>query len=211
MSTSVKHDDSGFVFVGLTGGIGSGKSTVGAMLRRLGIPVLDADQIARQVVEPGEPAHAAIAAAWPEVITRDRSINRARLAGIAFSDPAARVRLEAIVHPHLKARSRALARKEARAGNQLVFYEASLLFETKRTSEFAAIVVVFLPEEMQLRRAVARGEQSEEQVLARMTAQLPLAEKVRQATHVIDNRGNLEATRRQVEILVEKLRMQFGI
>ena len=196
--------------VGLTGGIGSGKSTVGRMIADLGIPVIDADQLARQVVEPGQPAHAEIAAAWPEVIggpgRRPGEIDRHRLGALVFNDPAARLRLEAITHPRIQARLGEEAEALARAGHELAFYEASLLVEVGRHRDFDALVVVDIGEEQQLARLLARDTAGREQALARIRAQLPLADKRKVATHVIDNSGDLAATRRQVEALVTELR-----
>jgi len=194
--------------VGLTGGIGSGKSTVARMIAELGVPVLDADELAREVVAPGQPAAAEIVAAWPAVARPGGGIDRARLAGIVFADPAdpaARLRLEAITHPRIQELGEARAGALAAAGHRQAFYEASLLVETGRHRDFDGLVVVTCSPERQLARAVARGL-SPDEARARMAAQLPLADKVRAATHVIDNDDDLEATRAQVEKLVASLR-----
>ena len=182
--------------VGLTGGIGPGKSTVAGMIREAGVPVLDADVLAREVVAPGQPAHAEIAALWPDVIGPDGEIDRKKLGARVFSDPAARARLEAITHP------RAL---EA-AGHRLAFYEASLLVETGRHRDFDGLVVVTADEEQQIARAQARDGSTREQAVARLRAQMPPEEKRRAATHLIDNSGDLAATRRQVAALLASLR-----
>lgn len=195
----------GLKLVGLTGGIASGKSAVARMISELGVPVLDADQLAREVVAPGQPAAAEVAEAWPAVVHPDGSIDRRALAGIIFADPAARARLEAITHPRIQALAEARAAALARAGHRLAFYEASLLVEAGRHRDFDGLVVVTASPETQLARAVARGLTAAE-ARARMAAQLPLAEKVRFATAVIDNDGDLGATRRQVESLVQALR-----
>jgi dephospho-CoA kinase len=195
----------GLKLVGLTGGIGSGKSTVARMIAELGVPVLDADELAREVVAPGQPAAAEIAAAWPAVAQPGGGIDRARLARIVFADPEARLRLEAITHPRIQELAEARARALAAAGHRLAFYEASLLVETGRHRDFDGLVVVTCSPKRQLARAVARGL-SPDEARARMAAQLPLADKVRAATHVIDNDDDLEATRAQVEKLVASLR-----
>jgi dephospho-CoA kinase len=196
--------------VGLTGGIGSGKSTVGRMVQDLGVPMIDADQLAREVVEPGQPAHAEIAATWPEVIVAEGPgaghLDRRRLAALVFADPASRLRLEAITHPRIQQRLLEEAERLARAGHRLAFYEASLLVEVGRHRDFDALVVVDIGEEQQLARVMARDAAHREQVLARIQAQLPLADKRKVATHVIDNSGDLENTRRQVGALVRELR-----
>jgi dephospho-CoA kinase len=196
--------DAGFRLVGLTGGIGSGKSTVARLAAARGVPVLDADQLAREVVAPGQPAHAEIAAAWPSAIGADGAVDRRRLAAIVFADPAARARLEAITHPRIQELARARAAELARQGHRLVLYEASLLVETGRQGEFDGLVVVTASAETQLRRAVARGL-SPDEARARIAAQLPLGDKVRVATHVIENDGDLEATEAQVAKLIGAL------
>jgi dephospho-CoA kinase len=196
----------GLRLVGLTGGIGSGKSTVARLIAGLGVPVLDADQLAREAVVPGAPATAAVAAAWPQVMREDGSIDRKRLGDIVFADPATRVRLEAILHPRIQELAEARARDLARQGHALAFYEASLLVETGRARDFDGLVVVTASPETQLARAVGRGGLNPDEVRARIAAQLPLADKVRAATHVIDNDGSLESTRAQVDRLLASLR-----
>ena len=191
--------------VGLTGGIGSGKSTVGRLVAERGIPLIDADRLAREVVAPGEPALAQIAAAWPDVIRDDGSLDRRRLGQIIFRDPAARRQLEAITHPRTQERLEQEVAALATAGHHLVFYEASLLVETQRFDRFDALVVVTASQEDQVSRTMARDGSSREEVLARIAAQLPLAEKRKVATHVIDNSGSLEATARQVDRLIAEL------
>jgi dephospho-CoA kinase len=192
--------------VGLTGGIGSGKSTVGRMLEELGVPVIDADQIARAVVEPGQPAHAAIAALWPDAIAPDGRIDRKRLGARVFADAGARAQLEAITHPRIRERALADAAALERAGHRLAFYEAALLVEAGRREDFDGLVVVSADEERQLARVVARDRCTRDEALARLRAQLPLAEKRKRATHVIDNDGDLAGTRRQVAALLAELR-----
>jgi dephospho-CoA kinase len=192
-------------YVGLTGGIGTGKSTVGQMLRDAGVPVIDADVLAREVVAPGQPAHAEVAAAWPDVIQPDGTIDRRRLGHRVFSDPAARARLEAITHPRIQEKALELGRALEAAGHRLAFYEASLLVETGGHRRFDGLVVVTASEEQQIARVMARDRSTREQALARLRAQMPPEEKRRAATHVIDNSGDLENTRRQVQQLVAAL------
>lgn len=192
--------------IGLTGGIGTGKSTVGKMIQELGVPVLDADVIARAVVEPGRPAHAEIAAAWPDVIGPDGPIDRKRLAAIVFSNPEVRRQLETITHPRIQEQALAQARALEASGHRLAFYEASLLVETGRHRDFDGLVVVVAAEAQQLSRTVARDHCTIEEATRRLRAQMPLAEKRRAATHTIENGGALTETQRQVEALVETLR-----
>jgi dephospho-CoA kinase len=192
--------------VGLTGGIGSGKSTVGRMLQALGVPVIDADRLAREVVAPGQPAHREVAARWPHTVGPDGQIDRKRLGAVVFADPAARVQLEAITHPRIQERMLQEAQALEVAGHRLAFYEASLLVEANRHRDFDALVVVTADEAQQLARTMARDGSTAEQARARLSAQLPLEDKRKVATHVIDNAGDLENTRRQTEALVRALR-----
>ena len=194
-----------FKLVGLTGGIGTGKSVVARMIRDLGVPVIDADLLARQVVEPGQPAHAEIVAAWPDVVERGGTIDRKKLAERIFADAAARARLEAITHPRITERALEQADEFRRQGFQLGFLEAALLIETGLHRRLDGLVVVVASEEQQVSRVMAREGCTRGQVLARLHAQFPLEEKRRSATDVIDNSGDEATTQRQVEALVHKL------
>jgi dephospho-CoA kinase len=195
----------GLELIGLTGGIASGKSTVARLIAERGIPVLDADQLAREAVEPGQPALAEIARLWPEVITVEGRLDRRRLGAIVFADAGARGRLEAILHPCIAALAEAQAAALAARGHRLAFYEASLLVETGRHRDFDGLVVVTVRPETQVARALARDGMSADEARARIAAQLPLAQKVAVATHVIDNEGSREATTAQVNELLAKL------
>ena len=155
---------------------------------------------------PGQPAHAEIAAAWPEAVAPDGSIDRKRLGAIVFADPAARKRLEAITHPRIQELSRARAAALADAGHELALYEATLLVESGRHKELDGLIVVTASPETRLARVVARDGLNEEEVRARMRAQMPQEEKVRLATHVIDNDGDLAATEAQVDRIIAELR-----
>jgi dephospho-CoA kinase len=196
----------GLKVLGLTGGIGSGKSTVARLIAGLGVPVMDADQLSREVVEPGQPAHAAVAAAWPQVVDGAGRIDRKRLGAIVFADPAARARLEAIMHPRIQALAEARFADLAAKGHPLAFYEATLLVESGRYKDLDGLVVVTASPETQLARVLARGGLTEEQAQARIDAQLPLLAKVKVADHLIDNDGPLAETQAQVERLIAGLR-----
>ena len=196
----------GLKVLGLTGGIGSGKSTVARLVAELGVPVLDADQLAREVVEPGRPALAEVAAAWPRAIGPDGRVDRKRLADIVFADAAERVRLEAITHPRIQALADERLAELAAKGHALAIYEASLLVESGRYKDFDGLVVVTASPETQLERLLARGDLTEAAAQARIDAQLPLLAKVRVATHLVDNDGELAATKEQVERLVASLK-----
>lgn len=191
---------------GLTGGIASGKSEVARVLRELGAPVVDADVVARQVVEPGQPAYEDIVREFGrEVLAADGTLDRPKLAAVVFADEGKRRRLNAIVHPRVAAAAQAEIAAHAAAGAQVVFYEVPLLVENGLQRFLDGVVVVAVPEELQLARAMARDGQGEAAARARIAAQLPLSEKLKVATHVIDNGGTREETRAQVERLWSEL------
>jgi dephospho-CoA kinase len=192
--------------VGLTGGIGSGKSAVAQRLAALGAVVLDGDKAARAVVEPGTPGLAEIVAAFgPGMLKADGTLDRAGLAGIVFTDEAARQRLNEITHPlihqHIKA-----AEAAAVAGggpDTIVVHDIPLLAEGQRASEFDAVIVVDVPPELQVERLAGRG-MPEEQARARMAAQATRAQRLAIADIVIDNSGPLdELDRRVAEVWAE--------
>jgi dephospho-CoA kinase len=178
---------------GLTGGIASGKSTVAARFRRRGLPVVDADALAREVVEPGTPGLAAVVEAFgPGVVTPEGALDRKAVARIVFKDTAARRRLEAITHPRISALGIEKAGLLAAEGHLLACYEAALIVENGIAEAFRPLVVCACPEELQLRRVQARDGASAEDALARIRAQRPLAEKVAMADFVVDSSGTLE-------------------
>lgn len=192
--------------VGLTGGIASGKSTVAAMLRALGAPVVDADAIAREVVEPGQPALAEIVGRWgPGVLGPDGRLDRKRLAAIVFADPDERRALEAITHPRIAERSRARIAEFAARGAPAVVYEAALIVENKLYEWMDALIVVAVPPDVQRARLMARDGITAAEADARIAAQLPLADKVAVATYVVDNSGSVDDTRAQVERIWEEV------
>lgn len=192
--------------IGLTGGIASGKSAVARFLRELGAPVVDADLLARKVVEPGQPAHADIVREFgTEVVAADGTIDRAMLGERVFSDPQARRRLNAITHPRIAAAGQDEIAAHAGRGARVVIYEAALLVENRVHELLDGLIVVKASPEAQLERVMARDGLSEEAARARLAAQLPLEAKLAVATHVIDNSGPLERTREQVRELWEKL------
>jgi dephospho-CoA kinase len=192
---------------GLTGNIGAGKSTVGRLLASHGIPVVDADQLARDVVRKGEPSLREIAARFGEaVLLPDGSLDRKALAARVFQNPAERAALNAIVHPRIAQASAAKMAALAEAGQEVAVYEAALLVENGLADSFAGLIVVVAPEEEQLARLVLRDGMSEAEARARLSAQLPAAEKVKRATYVLDNRGSLTDLEAQVARLVPQLK-----
>lgn len=191
--------------VGLTGGIGAGKSTVAGVLREAGIPVIDADLLAREVVEPGRPAHAEIARAWPQVLGPDGRVDRQRLGAIVFADPASQARLEAITHPRIRERIAAERAALDAAGQRLAMLEAALLVETGLYRQLDGLLVVTAADEVRIARVMARDGCSRESVLARLRAQLPQEAKTKVADHVIDNSGDLAAARARVRVVLQAI------
>ena len=195
----------------LTGGIGSGKSTVARFVAEAGVPVVDADRLARQVVEPGTEGLAAIRDAFgADVLLADGQLDRKRLGSIIFADQEARARLESILHPRIKRAAEQAFADHAAEGHRLVCYEIPLLFETEQHLRYQPVVVVHVPEAAQLARVMARDGLGEEEAERRISAQIPLDAKAEQAEHVIDNTGSLEETRAQTLAVLRKIRAQLG-
>jgi dephospho-CoA kinase len=184
-----------FLLVGLTGGIATGKSTVSDILRGLGCVIIDADRLAREVVEPGRPALAAIVQEFgPQVLQADGTLDRKRLAGIAFADPERRRRLEAITHPAIRdAFAARLTELEAQGFAGLVFWDAAVLIESGGHKAMDRLVVVIADAATQHARAVARdGDRAD--VERRIANQMSLSDKAKLADYVIDNSGDRAAT-----------------
>jgi dephospho-CoA kinase len=177
---------------GLTGGIASGKSVVAARFRARGVPVLDADALAREVVAKGSDGLAEVVAAFgAEVLAPGGDLDRKRVADIVFHDAAARAKLNAITHPRVAALSMQRAAELGARGEPLVGYEAALIVENGMFEMLRPLVVVSAPEAVQVARAVRRDAAKEEDVRARIRAQLPLARKVAVADVVVENTGSL--------------------
>jgi dephospho-CoA kinase len=197
--------------IGLTGGIASGKSTVAKLLVARGAAVVDADQLARQVVEPGQPALAELVARFgAAILTPDGRLDRKRLGAIAFADPAARGDLGRITHPRIAAASAAAIATWADAGANIVFYEAPLLVENRAHTGLAGLVVVAVPPEIQHARLVERDAIATEDAHARIAAQAPLADKLAAATWVIENIGDLAALEAEVGRVVGEIEAKHG-
>jgi dephospho-CoA kinase len=183
--------------IGLTGGIGSGKSTVSALLAARGAVVVDADRIAREVVEPGTPGLAAVVEAFgPGVVGPDGALDRPALAAVVFADPDARARLDGIVHPLVRARAAALA-AEAPA-DAVVVHDVPLLVETGRWEPYDLVLVVQADPETRVARLVRRGL-AEADARARMAAQATDEQRRAVADVVLDNSGSQEELAAQVE------------
>ncbi len=188
--------------VGLTGGIASGKSTVANLFAGLGVPVIDTDVIARQVVEPGEPALAEIVSAFGEdILTDDGGLDRAAMRRIVFADDARRRQLEEILHPRIRKESMA---QSATAGGPYQLIVVPLLAESPMKVEMDRILVVDVPESVQLDRLLARDSESPEQARRIIAAQVNRADRLAIADDIIRNDGALADTERQVRDLHQR-------
>jgi dephospho-CoA kinase len=190
--------------LGLTGGIGSGKSTVARMLAERGAVVVDADQIARELVEPGGAALAELVTEFgPRILQADGSLSRGELAALAFSDPRAIERLNAIMHPLIGAEAQRRINDEPQAA--VVVYDMPLLVETGQADLVDLVVVVDVPEAVQLDRAVRLRGLDEADVQRRMSVQASRQDRLARADVVIDNSGSLPQTHEQVDQLWDRL------
>lgn len=192
--------------VGLTGGIGSGKSTVSRLLASYGAVVVDADLLAREVVAPGTPGHAAVLEAFgPEVLLASGGLDREALGRRVFADPAELARLNAIVHPLVGERGSALVAEAEAAGAPVVVHDVPLLAENGLAGLYDEVVVVDAPQEVQLARLVGQRGMSREDALARMSAQATREQRLAVATRVIHNDGTLAELEQQVQALWQDL------
>jgi dephospho-CoA kinase len=187
--------------IGLTGGVASGKSTVSRMLSELGAYVIDADLIARQVVEPGREAWKEVADAFGEgVLNPDRTINRKALGDIVFNDREALSKLNSIIHPRVIATENEQIKEiQKREPQAIIVLDIPLLIETGGLGRVEKLIVVVADEDRQIERLVERRGLSREEAMKRIRTQMPLKEKAKFADYVIDNNGTLEATLSQVK------------
>ncbi|HEY6557389.1 MAG TPA: dephospho-CoA kinase [Polyangiaceae bacterium] len=197
---------------GLTGGIGSGKSAVGRRFRERKLPVIDADQLAREAVAPGSAGLEQIRAEFgPGVIDARGELDRAALARIVFNDDAARRKLNAITHPRVRELTALRVSELAGTGEPLVCYEVPLLVESGMAEALRPIVVVSAPEALQVERVMARDGASEKDARARIAAQMPLSEKVKVADYVIDNTGSLAALEQAADTVLDQICARLGV
>lgn len=190
------------VRIGLTGGIASGKSLVADEFARLGATVIDADVLARKVVEPGSPGLAEVVERFGGgVLLPDGTLDRQRLADIIFRDNQDRAALNAIIHPRVRAE--ASSQEEASGADAVVLHVIPLLVETGQQDAFDGVIVVDIPEEMQVTRLMQRSALTEQQALERLAAQAPRATRLAAARWVVDNTGDAELTRAGVRELWE--------
>lgn len=191
--------------VALTGGIGTGKTYVASRLRQAGVPVVDADIVAREVVAPDTAGLAAVVARFgTEMLAQDGTLKRAALGAVVFADANARRALEAIVHPAVRQRIDAFL-AAIPSTTPFAVADIPLLFETGRAADFDVVVVAACTPEQQLTRVMARDGVTREQAGARVAAQWPIADKVRQADHVIDTSATFAETDRAVDALIAAL------
>lgn len=193
------------MIIGLTGSIASGKSTVSNMLKVLGYPIIDADIVARIVVEKGTETLEMITEVFgQQVIAEDGSLNREKLGGIIFSDPSKRKTLNDIIHPAIRAEMLRQKEQLLKEGYPTIIMDIPLLFESKLQSYVEKILVVTVTEEMQLERLMARNNFTLEEAKARIQSQLPLSIKEKEADAVIYNNGTLESTEQQLKKILSE-------
>ena len=200
-----------FLLVGLTGGVATGKSTVSAMFGALGCLIIDADRLAREVVEPGQPAYAQIVSAFGRGVLRpDGGIDRKALGTVVFADPAARERLESFTHPAIRDRIRARLAELGAAGFEgVVILDAPVMVESGDSQDVDRLVVVTADEPAQVARQQARDGLEPEDARRRIRSQMPLDEKARLAHYLIDNSGELGATEARVREVHRALRQEL--
>lgn len=191
--------------IGLTGGVGSGKSTVAAILRELGAVVVDADEASHAVYEPGAPGFDAVVREFGDKYVRDGRIDRKALGELVFQDPDALRRLNAIVHPLVREWMAQRTAEEVDRGAEVVVQDVPLLFENGLEALFPTTILVWVPPEVQVARLVEGRGFTADRARKVIAAQMPIDAKRSRATHVIDNSGGREATHAQVERLWEAL------
>ena len=194
---------------GLTGGIGAGKSTVANIFQESGIPVVLADEVGRQVASKGSDGLAEIVRHFgANVLDSTGELDRRQLGTLIFNNPARRRELESILHPRVLDHSRELFNKLQKAGNQIVVYESALLFETQRHTEMRGVILVTAPEEQRIARVRTRDGSVEEEVRKRIRAQMDEEEKRNLADYIVDNSGDIQTLRSDVNSLISQLRQQ---
>ncbi|WP_022793111.1 dephospho-CoA kinase [Marinococcus halotolerans] len=195
--------------IGLTGGIASGKSLVADALREQGLPVIDADVISREVVEPGEPALEQIIEHFgPEILQFDGTLDRKKLGSVIFNDTEKRQVLNQIIHPAVRQRMITKRDDLVREGNEHVVLDIPLLLENNLSFMVDRVIVVYVNETTQKRRLVERDGRGEEDAAARIKSQMPLEEKRELADAVIDNSGTEKETKTQVNELLEQWKIK---
>jgi dephospho-CoA kinase len=196
--------------VGLTGGIATGKSTFARLLRERGLPVVDADELSRAAARTAPVLEAIAREFGPEYLAEDGQLDRKKMAARVFAEPAARERLEAILHPAIRTSMAEETSRLAREGHPLAFYDTPLLYEAGLGDQVDCVVVVYAPRVEQLDRVAQRDGLSRAEAQARLAAQLDIEEKARRADVVIDNSGPLDALPTKAAMLHSDLAAGLG-
>lgn len=195
------------LWIGLTGSIGSGKSTVSELLQKRGIPVVDADQLARQVVHPGTAGEKQVLQAFgTKVADANGHLDRKKMAAVVFSDSEKLKLLESIIHPLVQQENQRLRKELKQAGHKMAFYDVPLLFEKKLEAQFDALVVVYADLEICIQRVMGRNQWTRAEVEARIRNQLAIEEKIKKAHWTLNNNG----TRHELDLAVEKMLQDIG-
>lgn len=193
-------------WIGLTGGIATGKSAAKEILEQLEVPVIDADQIAHFVSQPGQQGFIEVVKSFgPQILTPEGLLDRSRLGEIIFKSEEKKLLLESILHPIIQAEVQRQKKHFENFGFPICFYDVPLLFEKKLQDQFFCTVLIWCDYETQLRRLVERNNLSVEQALDRIRSQIPLSDKLPLATYCIDNSTTLESLQKQIESLLVKL------
>ncbi|WP_209122063.1 dephospho-CoA kinase [Alkalihalobacillus sp. BA299] len=193
------------MIIGLTGGIASGKSTVSNLISTFDIPIIDADVIAREVVEPGEDAYQQIVAHFGSRIQNDDgTLARKKLGEIIFNDENERQKLNAIVHPAIRKRMVETKDQLFATGHRVVVYDLPLLFESDLRHMVDKVLLVYVEEHIQLERLVQRDQSTKEEALSRIGSQMPLKDKLQLADEVINNNGTIGETKKQLKHVLTK-------
>lgn len=195
------------LLIGLTGGIASGKSSVSSLLVKHGALLVDADQVARDIVEQGQPALKEITSFFGQAILHeDGSLNRAALGAIVFSDKDKLAKLESITHPAIRSKMLStIDRYKDENPDAIIVADIPLLYETNQMHLYEAIVVVYVPRKMQIERLVARNNITLDVATSRVDIQMDIEQKRALADYVIDNSGSIEETEKQVVELIQRL------
>ncbi|WP_026906428.1 dephospho-CoA kinase [Paucisalibacillus globulus] len=191
--------------IGLTGSIASGKSTVSSMFKKLHIPVIDADQVAKDVVEPGEVTLREIVQEFgKDLLFTDGSLNRKKLGSIIFGDGEKRKKLNSIIHPAIRQRMLEQKKVLLEGGEECIVMDIPLLFESKLTHMVDKILVVYVDEHVQLERLMDRDRSTKEEAQSRIQSQIPVKEKIKLADEVINNNGSIEDSFKQLKEILQK-------
>lgn len=199
------------MIVGLTGGIACGKSTVSRMFEQLGCVIIDADQVAREVVAPGEEGLEAVVRRFgPSVLNEDGTLDRKSLGDLVFKEEKARQDLNAILHPLIRKRMNQKKEKALKDHPPLIIMDIPLLYESKQEQTVEAVIVVYVSPDEQLRRLMERDHLTHDDAKRRINSQWSIEEKKQRADYLVDNSGSLSETREQVESLFFKLAKEIG-